>query len=278
MAAFNHDIENDCILVQTDCTFNIALTVLKSLRGDDAFLLCSSKVVTIENIESNADDSRYSLRFGGGGKRSFPQRLQCFARTASPVLRMMMLESINAAKIWCPKGSGSADRNKQKMQRQTYVHPRYRDFVVAASKSATEEYYTCYDQLHPHFKIEKDFLSVQPADWWSMQNMMLIFRRDFTEVIEIGTSLQAGHRPNTHSGPGTFESNAHVRCIVRSVTNPEHDGLKFLRALKTTSGYQEECFMLAELLGHIAQRLPSQLEEEEEEDSSDEPDEPDEEQ
>ena len=110
---------------------------------------------------------------------------------------------------------------------------------------------------------------MQPADdWWSMQSMMLIFRRDFTEVIEIGTSLGARHRPRTWpwTGPGTFHSNAEVHCIVRSVTNPDHVGLRFLRVLKNTSSSQEECFTLAELLGQIAQRL-HQPEEEEEDDS-----------
>jgi hypothetical protein len=96
--------------------------------------------------------------------------------------------------------------------------------------------------------------------------MMLIFRRDFTEVIEIGTSLRARHRPDTPTGPGTFHSYAHVHCIVRSVTNAEHDGLKFLRALKNTSSCREDYFALAELLGQIAERLPPRRRQEEEDD------------
>ena len=86
-----------------------------------------------------------------------------------------------------------------------------------------------------------------------MQDMMLIIRCDFTEVIEIGTLLRAGHQPDID--PGTFHSLADVQCIVRSVANPEHDGLKFLQVLKNAFGYQEECFTLAKLLGRIANRL-----------------------
>ena len=105
MAVFNQaeeDIENDCILVQTDCAFNIVLTVLESLSNDDEFHVSSYKVVTIKNIESDDPDDHYSLRFGGGGDQPFPQRLQCFARTTSSVLRMMMLKSVNASR-WCPR-------------------------------------------------------------------------------------------------------------------------------------------------------------------------------
>jgi hypothetical protein len=60
-------IENDCILIQTDCTFNIALAIIESLSYNDEIHVCSSKAVTINNIESNADDPHYSLRFGGEG-------------------------------------------------------------------------------------------------------------------------------------------------------------------------------------------------------------------
>jgi hypothetical protein len=256
MAALNPaelDIENDCILVQTDCTFNIALIVIKSLKIDGVLHERSYKDVTIVNIESNDQDDRYSLRFGGGGNLPFSRRLQYFARTASSVLRMMMLESVNASQ-WCPQiGYHSEHRNRQKMQPDVGLWP----FAIAASKEAAEEYYTHYDQLHPHFKIEKGVWSAQPADWY-MQSMMLIFRRDFTEVIEIGTTFQAGYRPYAQFGFGTFQSNAHVRCIVRDVTNPDHDGLRFLRALTNISGYQHECFTLARLLDRIAQRLPIQ--------------------
>ena len=96
-----------------------------------------------------------------------------------------------------------------------------------------------------------------------MQNMMLIFRRNFTEVIEIGTSLQARDTP---ADPGIFHSHAYVGCFVRRVSNPEHDGLKFLRILKSTSGYQHEYMKLAELLHQIALWLPTQQIEDDDDD------------
>lgn len=108
MAVFNEaetDIENDCILVQTDCTFNIALAVFKSLKTDGEFHVCTYKVVSIQNIESNDPDDAYALRFGGVGGQFF----QCFARTASSVLRMMMLESVNATR-WSPRIGPCSER------------------------------------------------------------------------------------------------------------------------------------------------------------------------
>ena len=275
MAAFNQaeDVKDDCILVQTDCTFNIALIVIKSLSNDNVLQVCSYKVVTIDNIESNDPDDHYSLRFGGGKGRY----LQYFAKTASSVLRMMMLESVNASR-WRPGiGKHSDRRNRQKMQFQRFVQPGHREFVIAATKSAAEEYYTYYDHLHPHFKIEHEISFAQSADdgWRRMpQSMMLIFRRNFTEVIEIDTSLWVSYQPNAWpwTGPGTFHSKAQVGCFVRDVTNPDHDGLRFLQVLKNTSGYQDECLTLAGLLGQIAQRLPFRQEEDDHSDESEEED------
>ena len=96
------DITNDCIFVQTDSTFNIAVAVLKSFKRDEIHVF-SSKVVAIDNVESNDPEAEYFLRFGGQGANSFPRSLQCFARTASAVLRMMMLESVNAPPQYRPK-------------------------------------------------------------------------------------------------------------------------------------------------------------------------------
>ena len=118
MAGFNQaevaDIKNDCILVQTDCTFNIALAIFRCLEADCEFHVCSSEVVTIRNIESDDPDEEFSLRFGGTSHHTSP--LQYFAQTAFSVLGMMILKSVNANQKWFSNmGRRSGPRNSQKM-------------------------------------------------------------------------------------------------------------------------------------------------------------------
>jgi hypothetical protein len=73
---------------------------------------------------------------------------------------MMMLKSVNASTEWYPTmGKYSGPRNKKKMQSAAETQPRHGEFIIPATKSAAEEYYTYYDQLLPHFKIEKEFKS-----------------------------------------------------------------------------------------------------------------------
>lgn len=218
-------IENDCILLQTDISFNLAIETLNSLQRDNQLRVCSYQVVTVENIESDDCQDKYRSRFGGS--HAATRSLQCFARTASSVLRMCMGRSVNAS--FYPKlGPRSHDRNRRKMNYECQGE----HFVLAPKdKISMMEYYSYYDHLHPHFRIEHQFTSAQPTDWWYMPlTMMLIFRQNFTEVIEISTTLQAGHRPQY--GVGTYQSFVNVRCIVRRVSNPEHGSLKLLMALK----------------------------------------------
>ena len=218
--------ENDCVLSQTDITFNLAIEILNCLQKDKQLEVRSYQVVTIENIESDDSQDQFRFRFGGAHATSPQKSLQSFARTASSVLRMMMGRSVNAS--FSPRlGSNSDRRNRAKMVYEWSGEP----FVLAHDKMTMMEYYSSYDHLHPHFRIEHQFTSVQPTEWWYMPlTMMLIFRQNFTEAIEISTTLQAGQRP--WYGAGTFQSFANVRCIVRRISNPEHSSLKLLKALK----------------------------------------------
>ena len=59
---------------------------------------------------------------------------------------------------------------------------------------------------------------------------MLIFRQNFSKIIEITTLLQA--ELMLHNGVYFVRSFAHVLCTVRRVTNLDHNCLKLLQALK----------------------------------------------
>lgn len=95
------------------------------------------------------------------------------------------------------------------------------------------EYYSYYDNLYPHFKIEHQLEAIGPNQFLQMPTtMMLIFRQNFAEVIEISTNFQARNLSAPNMIPGTFQSYVNVRCIVRDIRNPEHSSLKLFKALK----------------------------------------------
>lgn len=100
--------------------------------------------------------------------------------------------------------------------------------------TGAREYYSKYDCLYPHFRIEKALKEVEPNQWMFLPTMMLIFRKNFSEVIEISTTFRAREvqEPNTaHALLGTFNSYVNVRCIVRTISDPEHAKLNALRKL-----------------------------------------------
>ena len=213
--------------------------------------------------DNKSDECRF--KFGADPQSRGPGWIHCFAKTASSVLRSMMLRAVNN-QDYSPKLNNHSDnRNKRKLCYNGHGN----EFRLASSKITAMEYYSSYDKLHPHFRIEHQFKFSQSTRTWHLHmpsTMMLVFRRNFTEVIKIGTSLTAeqmlyepspipGHRQ--YMPPGCVESTAHVHCIVRKVSNPEHDVLKLLRALKATNGYQHECIELAALLQKLVPQLPA---------------------
>ncbi len=79
-------------------------------------------------------------------------------------------------------------------------------------------YWSRYDHIFPHFHIESEVLrNVESrADF---RNMMLIFRNNFSEVIEITTNADATMNPQN----GTFQSHISVLCIRRAINSNEED-------------------------------------------------------
>ena len=230
--------ENDCILVQTDAAFDVALMALSGL-GDNLQVVTMQEV-SIDNIESNNPHHRFL--FGGAAAGSRERRVQAFAKTSSSVLRMCMLRSANTGH--CPLiGERSHARNRNKMAGQAYG-PR---FVLSNNKLHAMEYYSFYDKMHPHFLFEYEVIRRQPGEWWHMTTMMFVFRRGFSEVIEFTTNMSARDVSGMVCGPhggtyplGTFQSYVNVKCFVRKIKNPNHDSLRLLKALcGGTEGAQE---------------------------------------
>ena len=230
---------DDLILVQTDATFDLALVILTQLRLFDLLQVEHVQMSEIYNIESNNDEEEDRFVYGGEDAEIDKKRTQAFARTASSVLRMNMLNSAKVMrKYWPPLGKDANRRNKKKVD-YTQLFPKdpKQAFVLTKDRERAEGYYSRYDHMHPHFKLEHELHNIQPNEWWYMpQTMMLIFRRDFSECIEFSTSLKVRYRPDIEVG--TYQSYANVRCIVRRITNTEHESLDALKLMKAGSSSQ----------------------------------------
>ena len=245
MANQDYTPPKDCIVVQTDFAFDLILRIITQLKDDQELELQFFQEVEIYNIKSNDEDDMCQLKFGGKRAHIDGTRTQCFARTATSVLRMCMLRSANVPEEHYPKlGNYSKRRNVEGMRYFHWSHPRYtfgQEFVLTTNREHAREYYSHYDHLYPHFRIEDQLLKAQPNRLvFIPETMMLIFRENFSEIIVFNTTFQVGYVPyyqqNMHGFyydiGGYYESYAHVVCQVLRICNPNHACLNVLRLMK----------------------------------------------
>ena len=202
----------ETIFVQTDPAFNVVLRALVELRRDGRLEVTHCQRASIEDIESNDEQEVHRLRFGG--QNTPTMACMSFGRTASAVLRMCMLKAAGISRAWWPRiGPRSHTRNQAKLQLEVLIHPL---FSLANDRRTARHYWSKYDQLCPHFRIQQTMQSLNINDEGSMPSMMLIFRNNCTEVIEINTTFTARPRVGNR-----FTSNVSVTCIVREILEGE---------------------------------------------------------
>ena len=215
-------MNQEFIFVQTDPAFNIVLQCLTELRDQNRLQVTHYQLADLTNIESNDKDEDRKLMFGG---ESSPPR-HAFGRTASAIVRMCMLEAAGVPRrLWPTLGRDSGKRNKAKLHNPLGQQPR--GFCLANDNDIARRYWSKYDQLYPHFRIEDELRKVALNTQTSIPSMMLIFRGNFTEVVEITTTFKATLKENQE-----FDSYIHVICIVRKISTKEGNDGRFTRQLK----------------------------------------------
>lgn len=218
----NQEPDHETIFVQTDPAFNLVLQSLRELKDQDRVQVMYMQAAELNNIESNDADENRRLRFGGTR-----QPYLAFGRTASGVVRMCMLEAAGVKRKFFPRLSGKSDsRNRANLRNPLGDGPRC--FHLTNDYDRARHYWSRYDQLYPHFRIEDEVREVALNTQVSIPSMMLIFReyRDFSVVVEITTTFDATPREEQQ-----FHSYIHVICIVRKITKEGEDGT-FTRQLK----------------------------------------------
>lgn len=203
----------ETIFVQTDPSFDIVLRSLNELNARRRLEVTHIQTAVIERIQS--DKSHHDNRYLFGAQNN--SCIQSFARTASAVARMCMLRATNVEEKHWPKiGALSASRNKNMLngQGQNQVLGVGK-FVLATNEDAARWYYSKYDHLYPHYRIEEKVRSAAVNQEVSLPSMMLIISSNFTRVVEITTAFRATHRRRRVIN--RFHCYINVVCIVRSI-------------------------------------------------------------
>ena len=183
-------VEEETIFVQTDPAFQVVLRVTKELRNQNRLHVTRSQTAGIRDIESN--DERQDPRLVFGGRRAANMATVSFGQTASAVVRMCMLEAVGIRRAFWPKIRPRSDaRNRNKLEREVLLGPLS---SLADDRETAKYYWWKYDQLYTHFRIEGAVSGLDIDQRESMHSMMLIFRNNLTEVIEINTTFNAEGR------------------------------------------------------------------------------------
>ena len=208
-------MEGELIFLDTDAIFNGVLRVTKELGDQERLCVTHSQTACITDIESNDEREDHRLVFGG----QLETNIANFAGTAPGVLCMCMLEAVGIERdLWPQSGELWEARNMRKLERKVFGDS---PFSLTNDRRKARIYWWKYGQLYPSFKIEEEVRSSATSQKRSTSSMMVIFRNNLTELIEITTTFDAKLREDH-----LFNSYVHVTCIVRDISADE-DGELF---------------------------------------------------
>jgi hypothetical protein len=206
-------MEGDVIIVSIDPAFNIAHAALQELDDQGRLKVLTSQRSWLHAIQSNVFGNNNIFKFG-----------KAFGRTASAVFRMVMLRAVQIKdELWPIVGKINTIRNKEAL-RFAVSRPDAVPFKLLGEENqgnnnteTAKVYYGKFDHAFPHHVIETKVSQVKGRRVY-FSNKMLIFRNDFSEVIEIITNAHATMHPEGQGwGPGEFDSYVRVKCIQKQI-------------------------------------------------------------
>jgi hypothetical protein len=215
------------IFANIDPQFNIALEVLRELNNQGRLEITNVQRAWLdESIQSNNDNDANRFIFGGHHALNNGQSAAAFGQTASAVFRMVMLRAVQMQEnVWPALRANSKRRNKASLQFEVVFSALANNepFMLLENPvvNTARMYWSRYDHVFPHFLIQSEVLE-NVGNPVYFNNMMLIFRNEFTEVIEITTNANATMNPPKTEN-GTFDSYVHVLCTRRKIKNKQED-------------------------------------------------------
>ncbi len=221
-------MEGDMIFVNIDPGYNTALQAVEELKQEGRLEVFNRQRSWLEAIQSDVDGDNNIFTFGGENARP-DEGASAFAETASAVFRMVMLRAVQINDDWWPDLPEHAmKRNKNALRFQVLTSSPFKLLDrKSGSKDAARLYWRKYDHAFPPSLIESELLE-NHGNNVNFHNTMLIFRNNFSEVIEIITVAHSTMDPLGWNA-GEFDSYIQVECIRRDIKPVEEDGEAFIK-------------------------------------------------
>ena len=225
-------MEGDLIFLNIDPGYNVALHALADLEKEGRLEITNQQRSWLEAIQSNVDGNSNIFTFGGENARP-DEGASAFGETATAVFRMVMLRAVQISEDWWPQLRGNAmERNKNALRFQVTASFPFKllDFKND-NRDTARRYWQKYDHAFPPSLVESELLD-NHGSTVNFHNKMLIFRNNFSEVIEIITEAHATMDPLGWNA-GEFDSYVQVECIRKEIKSSEDDSESF-KKLKAT--------------------------------------------
>ena len=215
--------QTDFIFLQIDpSSFTIASRAVTELQSQNRTRLNYTRRSSIIRVKSANNVN--NLHFNN---------LYNFSRRVGACARLCMLDSLclNPIELWNMKNF--FDRNYNDYSNF------HRDTMVGTSIQITPnegtQYWSEYDRLYPHYVIER---AISGTNVWNSNNFlasnMIIFRNNFTEIIQINTSIWISFEHQVDRSRNIYN---YVNCSITVFTQHYHIGQgldrKFTHLLKT---------------------------------------------
>ena len=173
------------IFTETDLSYRLISAVFADLEGAGLLAQNHQRTVTIDVIASRQGNNVFNT-------------VGNFSRTASAVLRMCFLRSVDVNVAHWPNISRNVFIHNRNNMVVHVVHlelgVRFQGLLIESARDA-RIYYSRYDQLHPHFFIEQKMEGAQgPVQW---ERGMTIFMNNLAQLAVITTAVEIQRAGNT---------------------------------------------------------------------------------
>lgn len=202
------------IFIQTDPTFNLVLRAITELRDNGRLPVdrITSQRAWIERIKRNVEDVEDDCYFW--------RNTNNFARTASACIRMAMMEATGINRENWPDRR-AAFNNPNTHERNMHHHPGGNmPFHLTDDAHESRRYWSRFDQLYPANYVTQKYKETAQQHMVPLRSMMIIFRQDFSQIIEITTNVRL--QKQVENG-GAYNASVHVLCIKREIVPPGDD-------------------------------------------------------
>lgn len=209
--------DGEVIFVQNDPNFDLVLNAIQQLRNTFRLHRTHQQSATIIRIERALRENERELAAANPNLRYTWKRFYDFSRTAAIGFRMAMLEATGTPRVWWD----TMQRTGQNKREGNMVHePEPMLFKVPEDEDQAMEYWSHYDQLYPHYYMRQKYKDTQTNGHVPLDSMMVIFRRNFTELIQITTTVRL---PKGAPGAREYDASVHVVCTRSTIDQGDMD-------------------------------------------------------